>query len=80
MGGTQGASASSAIQKRVKMRLGTVDTGYRQARNARPPRQLRSLALIAVFLLSACGGSETDPRIDEPSRPVAREGASQPHC
>src|SRR5260221_188137 len=41
------------------MRLGTVDTGCRQARNARPPRQLRSLALIAVFLLSACGGSET---------------------
>src|SRR5258707_6071096 len=54
-----GASASSARQKRVKMRLGTVSTGCRQARNARPPRQLRSLALIAVFLLSACGGSET---------------------
>src|SRR5437660_9506514 len=54
-----GASASSARQKRVKMRLVTVGTGCRQARNAQPPRQLRSLALIAVFLLAGCGGSET---------------------
>ena len=29
-----------------------------QARNARPRRQLRKLALIGAFLLSACGGSE----------------------
>jgi gamma-glutamyltranspeptidase / glutathione hydrolase len=32
-----------------------------QARNARPRRQLRGLALAAVFLLSGCGGSETAP-------------------
>jgi gamma-glutamyltranspeptidase/glutathione hydrolase len=29
--------------------------------NARPRRQLRNLALVAAFVLSACGGSETSP-------------------
>ena len=42
------------------MRLGTVSTGRRQARNARPRRQLRSLAMVGVLLLSGCGGSETE--------------------
>jgi len=35
------------------------DTGT-EARNGRPRRQLRSLALITVLLASACGGSEPD--------------------
>jgi gamma-glutamyltranspeptidase/glutathione hydrolase len=60
------------------MRLGTVDTGCRQARNARPPRQLRSLALIAVFLLSACGGSETNDNVTNPYGLVARKAPLSP--
>jgi gamma-glutamyltranspeptidase/glutathione hydrolase len=42
------------------MRLNTGGTAVEQARNARRPRQLRSLALVAVLLLAACGRSETD--------------------
>src|SRR5258707_6532499 len=42
------------------MRLDKVGTGCTQARNAGPPRQLRGLAMIGVFLLAACGGSETE--------------------
>src|SRR5262245_32961814 len=45
---------------RVVMRRNTGDTGSWQARNARGPRQLRNLAMAAVFLLAACGRSETD--------------------
>jgi len=46
------------------MRLNTGGTGSRQARNARRPRQLRKLALAGVFLLAACGQSETDRESD----------------
>ncbi|MDP2331149.1 MAG: gamma-glutamyltransferase [Reyranella sp.] len=46
------------------MRLNTGGTGCKQARNARPPRQLRSLALVGLLLLSACGRSETDRETD----------------
>jgi gamma-glutamyltranspeptidase/glutathione hydrolase len=46
------------------MRLNTGGTGSGQARNARQPRQLRKLALAAVFLLAACGQSETDRERD----------------
>ena len=50
------------------MRLDTAGTGCGQAMNAGPRRQLRSLALGAVFLLAACGGSETAPEnITNPS-------------
>ena len=38
-----------------------------QARNARRPRQLRSLALVAVLLLSACGRSETESAAERAS-------------
>lgn len=41
---------------RVKMRRDTGVTGLGQARNARSRRQLCSLALIAAFLVSSCGG------------------------
>ena len=58
------------------MRLGTVGTGCRQARNARPPRQLRSLALIVVFLLSACGGSETEQQ--NVSNPMGLSARKEP--
>jgi len=40
------------------MRWITGGTADHQAMNARPRRQLRKLALVAAFLLSACGGSE----------------------
>ena len=40
------------------MRWITGGTVNRQAMNGRPRRQLRKLALIGTFLLSACGGSE----------------------
>ena len=46
------------------MRLNTVGTGYGQAKNARAPRQLQSLALIGLFLLAGCGQSETDRSSD----------------
>lgn len=36
-------------------------TANRQAMNGQPRRQLRKLALIGAFLLSACGGSEPSP-------------------
>ena len=36
-------------------------TGGSEARNGRPRRQLRSLALIGVLVASACGGSEPAP-------------------
>src|SRR5262245_58347974 len=49
---------------RVVMRRNTGDTGSWQARNARQPRQLRNLAMAAVFLLAACGRSETDRESD----------------
>src|SRR5947209_5127235 len=42
------------------MRLNTGGTGSSQARNARRSRQLCNLALTGVFLLAACGQSETD--------------------
>src|SRR5690348_10430547 len=41
------------------MRLSTGGTGCAQARNTRPDRQLRNLALGILLLLSACGGNET---------------------
>jgi gamma-glutamyltranspeptidase/glutathione hydrolase len=40
------------------MRWITGGTANRQAKNGRPRRQLRKLALAGLFLLSACGGSE----------------------
>ena len=43
------------------MRWNTAGTAERQARNGRSRRQLRKLALIAAFLLSACGGSAPEP-------------------
>jgi gamma-glutamyltranspeptidase/glutathione hydrolase len=46
------------------MRLNTGGTGFWQARNARWPRQLRNLALAGLFLLAACGQSETDRSSD----------------
>lgn len=46
------------------MRLNTGGTGSGQARNAQQPRQLRKLALAALFLLAACGQSETDRESD----------------
>ena len=46
------------------MRLNTGGTRSGQARNARQPRQLRKLALAALFLLAACGQSETDSERD----------------
>ncbi len=42
------------------MRLNTGGTVSMQARNAGRPRQLRNLALAGLFLLAACGRSETD--------------------
>ena len=42
------------------MRLNTVGTVSWQARNAQRSRQLRNLALAGLFLLGACGQSETD--------------------
>src|SRR5438876_11695073 len=57
------------------MRLDTVATGCKQARNAGPRRQLRSLALITVFLLSGCGGSETN---DNVTNPLGQSPARQP--
>jgi gamma-glutamyltranspeptidase/glutathione hydrolase len=44
----------------MMMRRDTEDTG-RQAKNAGPRRQFRNLALGGLFLLAACGGSETSP-------------------
>src|SRR4051812_4279072 len=41
------------------MRWITGGTANRQAMNSRPRRQLRKLALVGTFLLSACGGSES---------------------
>src|SRR5437762_5517458 len=46
------------------MRLNTGGTRSGQARNAPRPRQLRKLALAVVFLLVACGQSETDRERD----------------
>ena len=51
------------------MRWDTGGTAAGQARNARPRRQLRRLALVAAFLLSACGGSETERRKSAPIPP-----------
>lgn len=42
------------------MRRDTGGTGETEARNGRPRRQLRSLALVGVLLASACGGSSPD--------------------
>src|SRR5215207_1750595 len=50
---------------RVMMRVNTGGTGCKQAMNARRPRQLRSLALVAALLLSACGRSETDRNTEQ---------------
>ena len=36
-------------------------TGGSEARNGRPRRQLRSLALVGLLVASACGGSEPEP-------------------
>ena len=36
-------------------------TGGSEARNGRPRRQLRSLALVGLLVVSACGGSEPEP-------------------
>jgi gamma-glutamyltranspeptidase/glutathione hydrolase len=46
------------------MRLNTVGTVSWQARNAQRSRQLRNLALAGLFLLGACGRSETDSESD----------------
>jgi len=43
------------------MRWITGGTANHQAMNGRPRRQLRKLALVGAFLLSACGGSEPSP-------------------
>lgn len=53
---------------RVKMRRDTGVTGYGQARNARSRRQLRSLALIAAFLVSSCssGGPAESENVANP--------------
>src|SRR6516225_8414729 len=58
------ASARSA-GKRVTMRLGTENTGSRQARNRGPRRQLHCLARLAALaagaaLLQACDQNQTD--------------------
>ena len=61
------ASASSVRQKRVKMRRDKGDTVRGQARNGRPRRQLRNLAVVFTFLLAACGRSETGrENVDNP--------------
>lgn len=46
------------------MRLNTGGTRSSQARNARRSRQLCNLALAGMFLLAACGQSETDRESD----------------
>ena len=55
------------------MRLNTGGTRSGQAKNARQPRQLYKLALAAVFLLTACGRSETD-RATEAAANAANPG------
>ena len=57
------------------MRLNTGGTVSGQAMNAGRPRQSRTspvrhaLALAGLFLLAACGGSETDRETERPPRP-----------
>jgi gamma-glutamyltranspeptidase / glutathione hydrolase len=58
------------------MRRNTGGTGFGQARNARRPRQLRNLAMAAVFLLAACGRSETDRETDRQSQAANPAGLS----
>src|ERR1700738_3501635 len=71
MAARHGPSARSARQMRVMMRLNRCGTGGGQARNTGARRQL-CLALAALFLLSACGGNETDQRaVDDPTKASA---------
>ena len=58
------------------MRFNKVDTGLRQAKNGRRPRQLRNAALIGVLLLAGCGFSETDRASDRAEN--AANPANQP--
>jgi gamma-glutamyltranspeptidase/glutathione hydrolase len=58
------------------MRLSKGGTLYRQARNAGRSRQLRKLALAAVFLLAACGQSETDRESDRAANAANPAGLS----
>ena len=62
------------------MRLNTVGTGSWQARNAGRPRQLRNLALAGVFLLAACGRSETDRENDRLPTPPIRPAIGRARC
>jgi gamma-glutamyltranspeptidase / glutathione hydrolase len=58
------------------MRLNTGGTRSGQARNARRPRQLYNLALAGVFLLAACGQSETDREMDRAAQAANPAGLS----
>src|SRR4051794_33448589 len=58
------------------MRLNTGGTVSGQARNARRPRQLRNLMLAGLFLLSACGRSETDQESDRAANAANPGGVS----
>lgn len=58
------------------MRFNKVDTGLRQAKNGRRPRQLRNAALIGILLLAGCGFSETDRESDRAEN--AANPANQP--
>jgi gamma-glutamyltranspeptidase/glutathione hydrolase len=58
------------------MRLNTGGTISRQAKNARRPRQLRPLALASLFLLAACGRSETDIASDRDANAANPAGFS----
>ena len=58
------------------MRLNTGGTISQQAMNAKRPRQLRPLALASLFLLAACGRSETDISSDRTANEVNPAGFS----
>src|SRR5262245_3253430 len=59
------------------MRLNTGGTGSSQAKNTRRSRQLRNLALAGVFLLAACGQSETDRESDRLANAANPAGLAQ---
>lgn len=59
------------------MRLNTGGTISKQARNAGRPRQLRNLALAGLFLLGACGRSETDRQSEQTANDTNPGGLSQ---
>src|SRR5215218_6233633 len=77
-----GASAKSAREKRMMMRLNTGGTVSGQAMNAKRPRQSRTspvrhaLALAGLFLLAACGRSETDRETEQAAQAANPAGMS----